>query len=110
MNVGKNYVKIIPLYKHFAKHIEGLDWSDAALHEWYKAETFGSPSPVNVSEKNGYKQGKKWMDVTVAMWKEDFGNTLFVQELYEDNAYPHWWLDKVIGKYKSKDRELYRHE
>lgn len=43
------------------------------------------------------------MDVTVGMWLEDImeGN-LFLHELYSDDNYPHWWLDKVFKTFKEK--------
>ena len=47
--------------------------------------------------RNGFQLGKQWMDVNVAMWKEDLRDgTLFRHELYEDPNYPHWWLDQVL--------------
>jgi hypothetical protein len=43
--------------------------------------------------------GKKWMNVTVAMWKEDIEQfNLRKYELYEDARFPHWWLDKVFHR------------
>lgn len=59
----------------------------------YYGETHGDP----VGPKNGFYQGKKWMGVTVKMWKEDIEKgLLFKKELYDDPNYPHWWLDKVL--------------
>ena len=110
VRISKNYKKMVDMYKHFARHLEQLDWSEEALEVMYTSESFGSPPPSEVPESNGYKQGKKWMDVTVSMWKEDFGSTLFVRELYEDSTYPHWWLDKVVFKDRDKDLDLIREQ
>lgn len=82
------------LYKHFSHDWRDcLDYSDEALREMYNSETHGDP----VSPTNGFYHGKKWLSVTVKMWKEDLKKgTLFRQELYCDPNYPHWWLDSVL--------------
>lgn len=44
-------------------------------------------------ERNGYLLGKKWMDVTIAMWREDMmKGILFKRELYRDEFFKdhHW--------------------
>lgn len=39
------------------------------------------------------------MDAQVKMWNVGIREgTLFVEELYDDGRYPHWWLDKVLPK------------
>lgn len=61
--------------------------------ELFNSESCGTP----VSDNNGYALGKKWMNVTIAMWKEDIKHgLLFKEELYEDGNYPHWWLDSIF--------------
>jgi len=85
------------LYKHFSKDWEHcLDYSEESLREMYNSETHGDP----VSQNNGYYHGKKWLNVTVKMWKEDLNGLglLFKDELYNYPNYPHWWLDSVFGK------------
>jgi hypothetical protein len=51
-------------------------------------------------ERNGYLLGKKWMDVSLSMWREDMprGMGVFKWELYQDPFFKdhHWWLDKVL--------------
>lgn len=70
-----------------------LDFSDEALLEMYESESYGT---VTCSPDNGFYHGKKWMDVTVAMWIEDLKiGTLTKRELYDDD-FPDWWLDKVL--------------
>jgi hypothetical protein len=52
-------------------------------------------------EQNGYLLGKRWMDVTISMWREDMvrGMGVFKWELYSDPFFKdhHWWLDKVLN-------------
>ena len=52
-----------------------------------------------INRYNGYSLGKKYLSLTVNMWKEDIKlDNLSVQELYKDPTFPHWWLDKVFKK------------
>jgi hypothetical protein len=69
------------------------DFSDDMLLELFNAESYGGP----VSSRNGFACGKKWLNVNVAMWKEDIALGLFrASELYADDKYPRWWLDNVF--------------
>lgn len=88
------------VYKIFSKDWEHcLDYSEQSLLEMYHSETHGDP----VSQTNGYYVGKKYLNVTVKMWKEDIEKgLLFMQELYNDPKFPHWWLDKIFGKENGK--------
>lgn len=37
------------------------------------------------------------MDVTIKMWNDDIKQgLLFRKELYEDETFPNWFLDKVL--------------
>lgn len=85
------------LYEIFANDWKQFhDFSEESLVELYNSESFG----CKVSSKNGFALGKKWLNVNVAMWKEDVEKGLLhIQELYEDRKFPHWWLDSV---FKSK--------
>ena len=82
------------VYRHFGKDWKNCaDFSDTALIELYNHESYGTP----VSTNNGFLIGKKWLNVTVTMWKEDLEkNLLFKSELYSDPNLPHWWLDSVL--------------
>jgi hypothetical protein len=84
------------VYKMFANDWKQFhDFSDDMLVELYNSESYGGP----VSRENGYALGKKWLSVNVKMWKEDMAlGTLFLKELYEDDKFPHWWLDSVFKK------------
>ena len=71
-----------------------LDFSDESLLELYNYESYGTGTP---KPNNGFAHGKKWLNVNVAMWKEDISKGyLRKQELYDDPKFPHWWLDQVL--------------
>lgn len=93
MKIGKNFKKMVPVYEYFGKESDGLDWSDKSLNELYLFESNGSGE---VKPDNGYYYGKKMLNVTVAMWKEDLDTILCLSELYNDPELPNWWLDKVF--------------
>lgn len=83
------------VYRYFSK-----DWSHICtyteddMRELFYSETHGLPI---VNSLNGFAIGKKVLNVTVSMWKEDIRNgTLFKCELYDDPNLPTWWLDKVL--------------
>lgn len=84
------------LYKHFSKDWEHcLDYSEDSMLELYYSESYGDECSLS----NGYYIGKKYLNLTVAMWKEDIKlGYLFKSELYEDNNYPNIWLDKIFKK------------
>ena len=83
--------EIYRIFSNDWKHL--LDYSDEALLELYMSETFGD----KVSAKNGFAVGKKYLSVHVEMWREDIGKgLLFKHELYEDEKFPHWWLDSIF--------------
>ena len=49
------------------------------------------------TKNNGFYWGKKHMDVTIKMWNDDIKQgLLFRKELYEDETFPNWFLDKVL--------------
>lgn len=94
---------MVPLYRHFARDWEHcLDFSDDALYEMYDHESrgIGHPSPTN-----GFYVGKRYLNVAVASWCADMFSTLWPFELYEDETYPHWWLDKQFPKWCEVWRE-----
>ena len=83
------------LYRVFANDWKDcLDFSDVALLELYNYESYGGVRPAS---NNGFYHGKKWLNVNVAMWKEDISRGMLCRrELYEDPKLPHWWLDSVL--------------
>lgn len=73
------------------RHTHRFD--DEALIELFNHESYGTP----IELLNGYALGKKWLNVTLAMWLEDIrAGNLFKYELYSDPKLPHWWLDSVL--------------
>lgn len=82
------------VYEHFSlpwKHL--CEYGSDAMLELYYSESYGDP----VSPTNGYYLGKKQLNITVSMWKEDIARgLLFTKELYDDPNLPDWWLDKVF--------------
>ena len=101
MAIRQKYRRMAAIYHHFASAFSGLEFSDAALTAMHEHESRGVGKP---SLLNGFAVGKKWMDVTVAMWLEDIPRMLAPVELYQDPAFPHWWLDKVLGIAKRSKR------
>ena len=80
------------IYKRFAKDYSHCDFSGEAALAMYLHEN-GKPLP-ETDKPNGFAVGKKWMNVTIQMWKEDIqNNLLFVWELSKD--YPEWFLKKI---------------
>lgn len=92
--VSKKFLKMSELYRTFSKDWESFyNYSEESLVEMYRFESFGEP----ISEDNGFYIGKKWLNVTVTMWKEDIAQgLLFKSELYNDPKFPHWWLDSIF--------------
>lgn len=95
--ISKKFIRMSNVYRHFSLDwVDCLDYSADMLLEMYKAEN----GEVKPSKLNGFAQGKKGLNITVAMWKEDIAKgTLFLFELYNDENYPHWWLDRVFKDY-----------
>lgn len=86
-----------PLYEYFSrdwKHI--LDYSEESMLELFLSESYGD---VTCKSNNGFYVGKKQLNLTVSMWKEDLDKgLLFKSELYADPNLPDHWLDKVLKK------------
>lgn len=94
------FERMAQAYRHFGRELQNLDWSDEAKQALFNYESRGIGSFARDSE-NGFFQGKRLMDITVAMWNEDLNahlrgepRTLFSWELYIQ--YPKWLIDMVI--------------
>ena len=91
--VSKRFRDLCKIFEIFSKEFDGLLYDDQQIIDLYNKESYGS----EIDLRNGYFIGKKWMNVNVAMWKEDLElGLLFKHELYSDEKYPHWWLDSVL--------------
>ena len=116
-----NYNKTLEVYKIFAGKAENMDFSEEAKEEMFKAETYGKGNCTNIDQVyldyltsgkkvNGYAVGKRWMDVTVAMWFEDLekrGWFTLTNELYNDPIFPKWWIKKVFKKFLAEKNRFY---
>lgn len=92
------------IYRLFAKDWEHCQsFTDTDMVILFNHESYGHP----LNQNNGFALGKKWLNVTLAMWLEDIAlGTLFKFELYEDGKFPHWWLDKVLNKPHEAKRDI----
>ena len=85
--------RMAEMYRRFAGDYKQADFSEQAARAMFLHESIGAPMP---DASNGYALGKKWMDVTIAAWKEDIPQMgLLVSELQEDDGYPDWFLERV---------------
>jgi len=81
------------IYRIFSEGYDFCDFSDSSVVELFNHESFGTA----VSKNNGFFVGKKIMDITIKMWREDISECmLFKHELYASGRYPEWWLDSVL--------------
>jgi hypothetical protein len=94
MKIGKKWLRMAEMYKRFASDYKNADFGEDAALAMYLHESTGAPLPD--PRTNGYALGKKWMDVTVAAWKEDIEQLgLLVSELQGEDGYPDWFLERV---------------
>lgn len=103
MKISKKYGAITEAYKFFANDFSGsADFSEQAKRDMYSYETFGAPvRKYNImynGQYNGYAIGKHWMDVTLAMWREDIiAGNLTKFELFNDNEIPEFVKNIVVS-------------
>lgn len=91
MKRTKKWERMGEIYKKFAVDYNFADFSEEAKDEMFLHESLGYP----VSPENGYYLGKRYMDATIAMWKEDIlQGTLLTQELVE-SGYDRDFLNNV---------------
>jgi hypothetical protein len=92
--VSARFRKMVAVYAIFSDDLKNfLDFSDDKLRECYIVESCGG----RCSDTNGYAIGKKLLNITVSMWKEDLkSGVLKKSELYQDTKFPRWWLDSVL--------------
>ncbi len=101
IKISKKWRRIAEIYKSFAKDFPMADFGEEAAMDMYQHEN-GIPLPSRV-KSNGFQIGKRWMNVTVAMWKEDIAKGLLrVEEL--ENEFPEWFLKNIgILKYRRQN-------
>lgn len=108
IKMSRRWLKMLEIYKLFIPEdsINKVDLSECAKEELYTFESTGK-GKINdggdifgITEKvNGYALGKRWLNVTVAMWKEQLKKYPYlVEHYYNDPQFPHWWLDQIFKK------------
>lgn len=81
MKISLRYKRKALLYKKFASDWESvLNFDNKSLEECFMWETHGKPTNKN----NGYVVGKSWLDVNLAMWREDLKLGLLELEELEE--------------------------
>lgn len=91
---SNKFRRMSELYRIFARGYSDLDFSDDALLSLYNHESYG----LALSPRNGFAVGKQYLNVQVAMWRDDIRSGIIAKfELYEDERFPHAWLDSVLG-------------
>lgn len=110
VRLGKNFLKMLPVYAYFAP--EECTFTEEDAIEAYRIETYGiKPRPPVFKSKNGYYWGKQRLNLQVTSWMEDMEKGyIFFWELYEDMPEElHWWLDSVFkdkAKFAKRSRSL----
>lgn len=87
-----------PLYRLFSMKAGSLDFSERAAVDMFRYESTGEGKYPN-PDTNGFANGKKFMGVTVDMWREDIRDgQLTKAELLEDPAFAEllWWLRPLL--------------
>jgi len=87
------------IYKRFAASFKNISFDEEAACDMYLHEN-GLPLPLR-KQANGFQAGKRILNITIKMWREDIAKGLLsVQELLDDD-YPEWFL-KQTGMLKFK--------
>lgn len=82
------------IYRRFAADYPQADFGPAAAREMYLYESIGVKlGPL--ATWNGFALGKKWMDVTVKMWREDTQSKMLRVEELQADGFPDWFLARV---------------
>ena len=88
IKISKKWRKVADLYRRFAADYPLADFTEDAAESMFAYESMGAPLP-KTERLNGFMLGKKWMDVTVAQWREDIANKqLLPRELVADGYTP----------------------
>ena len=92
--MSPKFKKMCDIYLIFAHDWKDCcDFSPNAQEELFQHETYGKQISLN----NGYYVGKKYLNLSVTMWREDINQGLLSKkELHQDGKYPSWWLNKVL--------------
>jgi hypothetical protein len=102
--ITRQWRRMAEIYRLFSD--DRWDFSEQAAEAMFLFESRGVPV---TSETNGYLIGKRFMDVTVTLWKKNIELGLLTKfELYADPEFKdhHWWLSKVIGPIYANLRDV----
>ena len=92
---SEKWLKMAKIYKRFVEvDFSFADFSEQAATDMFLHESAGVPFPPSSTE-NGFALGKKWMDVTISMWKEDMQKGLLRAQELLDDGYPQWFLERI---------------
>ena len=94
MRISKKWLEMAEIYKRFAKGYPQADFSNEAAIAMYAHETHGN-NLERTDKINGFELGKKWMDVTLAMWREDIPQGLLTVKELLDDGYQEWFLKRT---------------
>ena len=86
--------KMADMYRRFAADYPQADFGPAAAREMYLYESTGVKLGM-LATWNGFALGKKWMDVTAAMWREDIQSKMLRVEELQADGFPDWFLARV---------------
>lgn len=105
MKISRRWIRKAEIYKIFArpwKHVCAFTEIDAIALYKYESGLGGDISIDTFNQSaNGYAVGKKWCDVQVSAWLNDFKSNrtfarLCLERLYQDKTFPEWWLDSIF--------------
>lgn len=94
MKPSKKWREMSLIYARFAKDWPLADFSEDAAAALFLAETHGTKLP-ETKTPNGFALGKKWMDVTLKMWREDIPARLLTAQELRDDGFPEWFLKRT---------------
>ena len=103
MKISREYRAMACMYRRFARAAySDCDFSKQALMDAYEFESRGRgrlAGGVFENTNNGYPIGKKLVNISVAMWKEDIEAPGYPKVLTRHELstwYPRWFLRKII--------------
>jgi hypothetical protein len=69
------------------------------MYEWESKGRGNLSFNTLLSPLNGFAVGKRYMEVTVVMWKTDIkAGLLFEQEIYSEKIFPTWCLKEIFSR------------
>lgn len=94
-NAPKRWIELWDEYDSYR------DFSEGALEEFFRKESYGEGFPITLRRENGkingYIEGQKWFNLTkTKYWIPDIkSGELIIKDLYQSDI-PDWFLNKVL--------------